>query len=197
MISEWWRTEEHREHEIEREGESTKIGTHFFQETFTVHRPPRRACKAVDRRSVLRPSSRSMNPSLENKSKRAFQSQKICCSFRCFAFGASSPFTSSWQSLSQDPDLSYSERAEERRSRIGALRDDRVGGLQKLSSSRERSELSFFLITLHAPLSTILKRTLDNALSPLLPTTYNAQPISRAHAPPQAVPPRSRAHHYP
>ena len=141
MISEWWRTEEHREHEIEREGESTKIGTHFFQETFTVHRPPRRACKAVDRRSVLRPSSRSMNPSLENKSKRAFQSQKICCSFRCFAFGASSPFTSSWQSLSQDPDLSYSERAEERRSRIGALRDDS----EKSSSSFQRFASTFLV----------------------------------------------------
>ena len=50
------------------------------------------------------------------------------------------PFPSSWQSLSQDPDLSYSERAEERRSRIRSLRDDRVGGLRKFSSSRERSE---------------------------------------------------------
>ena len=47
---------------------------------------------------------------------------------------------------------------------------------------RERSELSIFLITLHAPLSTALKRTLDNALSPLLPralpTTCNAQPTT-------------------
>ena len=31
--------------------------------------------------------------------------------------------------------------------------------------SDQRSELSIFLITLHAPLSTVLKRTLDNALS--------------------------------
>ena len=57
------------------------------------------------------------------------------------AFGASSPFTSSWQSLSQDPDLSYSERAEERRSRIGALRDD-----SEKSSSSFRRFASTFLV---------------------------------------------------
>jgi len=32
---------------------------------------------------------------------------------------------------------------------------------RELLFSRERSELSIFLITLHAPLSTILKRTLS------------------------------------
>jgi hypothetical protein len=46
---------------------------------------------------------------------------------------------------------------------------------RELLFSRERSELSIFLITLHAPLSTILKRTLDNAFSRLLPTPYNEQ----------------------
>ena len=48
---------------------------------------------------------------------------------------------------------------------IGALRDDRVGGLRKFSPSRERSELSIFLTTLHAPLSTVLNRTLECDLS--------------------------------
>ena len=58
---------------------------------------------------------------------------------------------------------------------------------------RERSELS--LTTLHAPLSTILKRTLDNTLSPLLPTTCNEQrttdlkstlPVGRGMPPPRS-----------
>ena len=62
-------------------------------------------------------------------------------------------------------------------SRIGALRDD-ICGLRKFSFSRERSELSFFLITLHAPLSMVLNSTLDNALSRLFPTTHNEQPTT-------------------
>jgi hypothetical protein len=82
-------------------------------------------------------------------------------------------------------------------SRIETLRDDTVGRILRFSSSRERSgtgatkwywhreailaaegdwqELSHDL-SYNSPHSTVLKRTLDNALSrALLPTTYNAQ----------------------
>ena len=55
---------------------------------------------------------------------------------------------------------------------------------EPFSPSRERSELSIFLITLHTPLSTVLNRTLDNALSALTNNlqraTYNG---SQEHTP--------------
>ncbi len=57
---------------------------------------------------------------------------------------------------------------------------------RELLFSRERSELSIFLITLHAPLSTILKRTLSwyfSLGSYRQPTTHNLQRISRVHTP--------------
>ena len=76
-------------------------------------------------------------------------------------FSLFTPLSVEWP-LTSDP-----RSALRRRSRVGArddgigVRDDRVGGLRKFSSSRERSELSIFLSTLHAPFSTVLNRTLD------------------------------------
>ena len=60
------------------------------------------------------------------------------------------------------------------RSRIEPLRDD-ICGLRKFSFSRERSELSKSLVVFFR--------------SYRQPTTSNVQRFSRAHAPPQAVPP--------
>ncbi len=60
------------------------------------------------------------------------------------------------------------------RSRIEPLRDD-ICGLRKFSFSRERSELSKSLVAFFR--------------SYQQPTTSNVQRFSRAHAPPQAVPP--------
>jgi hypothetical protein len=44
--------------------------------------------------------------------------------------------------------------------------------------SEAEANVSIFLITLHAPLSTVLNRTLSRSFSRLLPTTYNVQPTT-------------------
>jgi len=174
-----------------------KIGTPFIQETSSVRRQPS-SKKSIKRgKSVLRPRSWT-RPWKERESGSG--ALRPSSSFRRSAstFLVLSPRsgTGATQSYWHRGAILAAEgdwRFQGARSRIGALRDDRVGGLRKFSSSRERSELSISLITLHAPLSTVLNRTLDNALSPLLPTTHNEQrttdlksthPVGRGMPPP-------------
>ena len=135
--------------------------------------------------AVLGPSSKSMDPSFGRAKRAVVRSD------------ASRP--GSWLRSRESTRLREKERRRDgygvwglvrTRSRIRALRDDSEKNVRSPSvpiftrrgesyfSLVSEASVSIFLITLHAPLSTVLNRTLDNALSPLLPTTYNAQPTA-------------------
>ncbi len=102
-----------------------------------------------------------------------------------------------------DPSLDSRRAVLRSRARSFALRSDasRPRSWLRSRESTRRGEsyfslvsaasVSIFLITLHAPLSTVLKRTLDNAFSRLLPTTHNAQPTAILTAREAELAPRS------